>query len=188
MDFGILVETNPDAPALAKLAEAHGFRTIFLIDSHVGWREVYPYLTLCAQATSKIRIGTLVTNPITRHPTVTASAFATLQEISAGRMVLGIAKGDSAMRILGERQATLAEFRAGVRLIQQLANGEAVEYRPRHPGHEKWLAQTGGRTERIQLHWYQPPAKIPVYIGGYGPPTLQFRRQAADGVVGLAPG
>ena len=72
MEFSFLAETNPDAPALAKLAESYGFGSFFLLDSHVAWREVYPYLTLCVRDTSRIRIGTLVTNPLTRHPTVTA--------------------------------------------------------------------------------------------------------------------
>ncbi len=187
MDFSVLIETGPDAPAIAKCAESCGFKTIFLIDSHIGWREVYPYLTLCVRETSRIGVGTLVTNPIIRHPTVTASAFATLQEISGGRMVLGIAKGDSSVRILGERQATMAEFRRGARLIHQLANGETIEYKPKQPGREKWLAQSGGKTQKIHLGWYKSPKRLPMYIGGYGPKTLQFAGEAADGVVIQAP-
>lgn len=187
MDFGVLVECNPDAPAMAKLAEANGFSGIFIIDSHVGWREVYPYLTLCARETSRIRIGTLVTNPVTRHPTVTASAFATLNEISGGRMVLGIAKGDSATRVIGERQATMAEFKSGVRLIQRLMNGETVEYKPKTPDRAKWLVQAGGKPLSIHFQWYKPPGKIPTYIGGYGPKTLHFAGEAADAVVVQAP-
>ncbi|HZP41855.1 MAG TPA: LLM class flavin-dependent oxidoreductase [Candidatus Binatia bacterium] len=187
MDFGILVECNPDAPAIAKLAEANGFKSFFIIDSHVGWREVYPYLTLCARETSRIRIGTLVTNPVTRHPTVTASAFATLNEISNGRMVLGIAKGDSATRVIGERQATMAEFRNGVRLIQRLMNGETVEYTPKTPDKAKWLAQAGGKPIETRFHWYEPPGRIPTYIGGYGPKTLHFAGEGADAVVIQAP-
>jgi len=187
MDFSVLIETGPDAPAMAKFAESYGFKTIFLIDSHIGWREVYPYLTLCARETSRIGVGTLVTNPITRHPTVTASAFATLQEISGGRMVLGIAKGDSSVRLLGERQATMAEFRRGARFIHQLANGQAIEYQPKHPGHEKWLAQSGGKTQKIHFDWYKPPKHLPMYIGGYGPKTLRFTGEAADAVVIQAP-
>lgn len=187
MDFSILVESNPDMPAIAKLAEANGFGTIFVIDSHVSWREPYPYMTLSARETSRIRIGTLVTNPVTRHPTVTASAFATLHEISGGRMVLGIAKGDSAMRILGERQATVAEFRNGVRLIKQLMNGETVEYKPKHPSHERWLAQAGGKPQKVRFPWLSSPGKLPVYIGGYGPKTLEVAGELADAVVVQAP-
>ena len=187
MEFGILILTMPEAPRIAKVAEENGFSAIFLADTHIGWREVVPYLTLCAHETSRLRIGTLVTNPVTRHPTVVASIFATLQEISKGRMVCGIAKGDSATRVMGERQATMAEFKASVRMIKQLANGETVEYTPKHPDRSKWLAQAGGKPLPIHFPWYKPPAKLPIYIGGYGPKTLHFAGEAADGVVIQAP-
>lgn len=187
MDFSILVETNPDAPELAKLAEERGFSGFFLIDSHMDWREVYPYLTLCVKATSRIKVGTLVTNPVTRHPTVTASAFATLHEISGGRMVMGIARGDSSVRALGERQATIAEFRDRARMIRHLANGDSIQYTPKQPGKEKWLAQSGGGPRDVRLTWYTPPERLPMYIGGYGPRVLQLAGEIADGVVVQAP-
>lgn len=187
MDFSLMIEPTPEAPAIAKYAESCGFKTIFFIDSHIGWREVYPYLTLCVRETSRIGVGTLVTNPVIRHPTVTASAFATLQEISGGRMVLGIAKGDSSMRMLGERQTTMAQFRRGVRLIQRLSNGETVEYKPAKPGYEKWLAQSGGKPQQIHLGWYKAQNHLPLYIAGYGPKSLQFAGEAGDGVVVQAP-
>ena len=183
MEFSFLAETNPDAPALAKLAESCGFGSFFLLDSHVAWREVYPYLTLCVRDTSRIRIGTLVTNPLTRHPTVTASAFATLQEISGGRMVLGIARGDSSLRALGERIATVAEYRSRTKLIHRLANGETVQYKPKQPGHEKWLAQSGGKVQNLHFHWLQSPSRIPLYMGGYGPRALRVAGELADAVV-----
>jgi alkanesulfonate monooxygenase SsuD/methylene tetrahydromethanopterin reductase-like flavin-dependent oxidoreductase (luciferase family) len=187
MQFSVLIETMPQAPALAKLAEENGFTGIFMIDTHVGWREVVPYLTLCAHETKRLRIGTLVTNPVTRHPTVVASYFATLQEISNGRMVCGIAKGDSATRVMGERQATMKEFRESIDLIKRMMNGEEVLYTPKHPDRSAWLKQAGGKPLKIQFHWYKPPAKLPVYIGGYGPKTLHFAGEVADGVVIQAP-
>ncbi len=187
MQFSILIETLPHAPAIAKLAEENGFTGIFLIDTHIGWREVVPYLTLCARETKRLRIGTLVTNPVTRHPTVVASYFATLHEISNGRMVCGIAKGDSATRVMGERQATMKEFRESIDLIKRMMNGEEVLYTPKHPDRSAWLKQAGGKPLKIQFHWYKPPAKLPVYIGGYGPKTLQFAGEVADAVVVQAP-
>ncbi|MGD9763191.1 MAG: LLM class flavin-dependent oxidoreductase [Candidatus Binatia bacterium] len=187
MEFGVLIETMPEAPRIAKLAEDNGFDAIFMIDSHVGWREVVPYLTLAARDTQRIRIGTLVTNPVTRHPTVVASYFATLQEISNGRMVCGIAKGDSSTRVMGERQATMAEFKESIKLIKELMNGGTVQYTPKHPDKAKWLKQAGGKPLPINFHWYKPPKNVPVYIGGYGPKTLQFAGEAADGVVIQAP-
>jgi alkanesulfonate monooxygenase SsuD/methylene tetrahydromethanopterin reductase-like flavin-dependent oxidoreductase (luciferase family) len=187
MDISVLLETGPDAPGLARLAESCGFGTIYLIDSQIDWREVYPYLTLCVRETSRIRVGTMVTNPVTRHPTVTASAFATLQEISGGRMVMGVAKGDSAVRRLGERQATMAEFRARTRLIQQLIRGESAEYKPEHPAREKWLAQSGGKPVSFRLTWFRPETALPVYIAGYGPKALELAGDIGDGVIVQAP-
>ncbi|MGD9762547.1 MAG: LLM class flavin-dependent oxidoreductase [Candidatus Binatia bacterium] len=187
MQFSVMMETMPQAPAFAKLAEENGFNALFLIDTHIGWREVVPYLTLCAQATKRLRIGTLVTNPVTRHPTVVASYFATLQEISGGRMICGIAKGDSSTRVMGERQATMKEFRQGVDLIKRMMNGEEVLYTPKHPDRSAWLKQAGGKPLKLKFHWYNPPADVPVYIGGYGPKTLQFAGEVADAVVVQAP-
>ena len=187
MQFSILIETMPQAPAIAKLAEANGFTGIYLIDTHIGWREVVPYLTLCARDTTRLRIGTLVSNPVTRHPTVVASFFATLQEISNGRMVCGIAKGDSSTRVMGERQATMKEFRESISLIKKMMNGETVQYTPKHPDRSKWLKQAGGKPLDLHFHWYKPPAKLPIYIGGYGPKTLHFAGEMADAVVIQAP-
>src|SRR5262245_56087057 len=96
LSFGVCLSPDPPVSrtvALTRLAEANGFDYAWLWDSHVLWQEVYPIFTLMAVNTERIRIGPCVTNPATRHPTVTASAFATLNEISGGRMVMGIGRG-----------------------------------------------------------------------------------------------
>src|SRR5689334_8910109 len=120
MDFGITLK--PDmAPervvALTRQAEAAGFAYGWLFDSHVLWLEPYPLLTLMALNTTRMRLGTCVTNPATRDPTVTASALATLNVISGGRMDLGIGRGDSARRVLGKKPTTLAQLGEAVRII-----------------------------------------------------------------------
>ena len=96
----------PDPPytrfvELVKHAEDCGFHTAWTYDSHILWQEGIPFLTAAALATQRIKLGFCVTNPGTREPTVTASAHATLQEISNGRMVMGIGRGDSARRTIG---------------------------------------------------------------------------------------
>src|SRR5205814_9458042 len=95
---------------LTKLADAHGFEYAWLFDSHVLWQEVYPIFTLMAANTRTIKIGPCVTNPGTRDPTVTASALANLNEISGGRMVMGIGRGDSARRVLGQKPVTVEQM------------------------------------------------------------------------------
>ncbi len=180
ISLGAMFDLDPKFTYYCRLLEEKGFEHIYLLDSHVEWREVSPYLTLGILNTSRATIGTCVTNPVSRHPTVVASLFATLQELSGGRMILGIGKGDSSLRRLGERPAQLKEFKDKVRLIQKLANGDEVAYMPQVPVHEKWHAQAADAVT-LKLRW-APKKKIPLYIAGYSPRILQFAGELADGV------
>ncbi len=168
LSFGITLK--PDmAPerivALTRQAEAAGFSYGWLFDSHVLWLEPYPLLTLMAQSTTRMRLGTCVTNPAVRDATVTASALATLNLISGGRMDLGIGRGDSSRRVLGKKPTTLADLERATQIIQQLAAGEPVEY----------------EGERVRLEWAS--GRLPVWIAGYGPKALQLTGRIADGVI-----
>jgi probable F420-dependent oxidoreductase len=151
---------------LTRRAEAAGFDYGWLFDSHVLWREPYPLLTLMATATERLRLGTCVTNPATREPSVTASALATLDEISGGRMDLGIGRGDSARRVLGKAPTTLATLEEAIGVIRDLVEGRSVSYE----GTDLELPWTG--------RW-----KLPVWIAGYGPLALQMTGRIADGVI-----
>jgi probable F420-dependent oxidoreductase len=169
VEFGITLK--PDHPIdrlvrLTQLAEANGFTHGWLFDSHVLWKDPYPLLTLMAQATSRLRLGTCVTNPATRDPTVTASALAVLQIISNGRMDLGIGRGDSARRVLGQSPTTLADLEEATVLIRELVHGREVE-------------RDGAR---IQLTW-SPGHRLPVWIAGYGPKALALTGRVADGAI-----
>src|ERR671937_1825674 len=131
MDFGFTLKPEHDLARtvdLTKRAEANGFAYGWLFDSHVLWREPYVLLTLMAQATQRMRLGTCVTNPGTREPTVTASALAVLDELSGGRMDLGIGRGDSARRVLGKPPITLAHTEEAIRVIKNLVEGRSVTY------------------------------------------------------------
>lgn len=168
LSFGITLK--PDmAPerivALTRQAEDAGFDYGWLFDSHVLWLEPYPLLTMMALATSRMRLGTCVTNPAVRDPTVTASVLATLNRISGGRMDLGIGRGDSSRRVLGKKPTTLADLEAAVLGIRGLAAGEPVDY----------------EGERIQMPW--AAGALPVWIAGYGPKALQLTGRIADGVI-----
>src|SRR3954469_3287691 len=122
--FTLKPEHTPERTlALTRQAEAAGFEYGWLFDSHVLWREPYPLLTLMATATTRMRLGTCVTNPATREPTVTASALATLNEISGGRMDLGIGRGDSARRVLGKPPTTMTTLEEAAVVIRDLAEG-----------------------------------------------------------------
>jgi probable F420-dependent oxidoreductase len=152
--------------ALTRQAEAAGFEHGWLFDSHVLWREPYVLLTLMAQATTRLRLGTCVTNPGTREPSVTASALAVLDEVSDGRMDLGIGRGDSARRVLGKPPITIAHTEEAIRVIRALVAGETIEYE----GTELNFPWTRG--------W-----RLPVWIAGYGPMALAMTGRIADGVI-----
>jgi probable F420-dependent oxidoreductase len=169
MQFGFTLKpehTIQGTLDIAAEAEALGFDYCWLFDSHVLWRDPYPLLTLIAEHTKRLRLGTCVTNPGTREPSVTASTLATLNEISGGRMDLGIGRGDSARRVLGKPPITLADTEAAIRTIRDLVEGRTATYE----GTELRLPWTGKWT-------------LPVWVAGYGPMALAMTGRVADGVI-----
>jgi probable F420-dependent oxidoreductase len=169
MQFGFTLKPEHDLDrtvAITRQAEDAGFDYGWLFDSHVLWRDPYPLLTLMASGTERMRLGTCVTNPGTREPTVTASLLATLDEISDGRMDLGIGRGDSARRVLGKPPITLAHTEEAILAIRALVAGEAIEYE----GSELRFPWTTGWT-------------LPVWVAGYGPMALAMTGRVADGVI-----
>src|ERR1700741_1489801 len=158
MQFGFTLKPEHSIErtlALTRQAEAAGFAYGWLFDSHVLWRDPYPLLTLMAGVTERLRLGTCVTNPGTREPSVTASALATPDEISGGRMDLGIGRGDSARRVLGKPPITMAHTEEAIRVIRALVEGRTVTYE----GTELVLPWSGKWT-------------LPVWVAGYGPMAL----------------
>ena len=169
MQFGFTLKpenTVERTLALARQAESAGFDYGWLFDSHVLWRDPYPLLTLMAGATTTLRLGTCVTNPATREPSVTASTLAVLDEISAGRMDLGIGRGDSARRVLGKPPTTMATLEEAIVVIRDLVEGRTVSYE----GTDLHFGWTG--------RW-----KLPVWVAGYGPMALAMTGRVADGVI-----
>src|SRR6478672_5019938 len=168
MHFGITLKPDmtPDrAVALARQAEQAGFGYGWLFDSHVLWLDPYPLLTMIALNTERMRLGTCVTNPASRVPSVTASVLATLNIISGGRMDLGIGRGDSARRVLGKKPTTLARLEESVKIIKDLAEGRPTDY----------------DGEQIRMDW--AGGELPVWIAGYGPKALNLAGRVADGVI-----
>ena len=170
LTFGVTV--LPDPPhsrfvELMRLAEEHGFEYGWTYDSHILWHEAYPLLTLLAVHTDKLKLGHCVTNPGTREPTVTASAYATLHAISEGRMVMGIGRGDSARRVIGYQPVKMAEFEGACRMIKELMNGRPVEW----------------NGKELKLEWAQGRPEIPLYVAAYGPRALAVAGRIGDGVI-----
>src|ERR671910_3377312 len=171
ISFGVTV--LPDPPyqrflELIQLAEQHGFEYGWTYDSHILWQESYATLALAADRTSKIKLGHFVTNPGIRDPTITASWYATMQDLSDGRMAMGIGRGDSSRRVVGLKPVKVAEFEARCRMMKDLMNGRKVEW------NEKELELTWVRKELPE---------IPMWVAGYGPKALAVAGRVGDGVI-----
>lgn len=156
----------------ARLAEAAGFDLLGIGDSQSLFQEVYVSLVMAAVHTSRTRLGPSVTNPLTRHPAVTAAAIASVNELSGGRAFLGIGTGDSALLNLGLRPVTMDGLREYVKTVRDLWSGTPAAYR--------------GAT--VRLEWARQPA--PIFLAAEGPRTLRLAGEIADGVIvgtGLLP-
>jgi 5,10-methylenetetrahydromethanopterin reductase len=172
--FGIvfLPESLTGFGELCREAEGNGFEWLGVADSQSVFRELYVALTLAALNTRRIRLGPLVTNPLTRHPVVTASAIASVDELSGGRAVLGLGSGDSAIYTIGAPPATVAGLEDSVVTLGRLTAGEAVA--------------RAGRTWRV----HRSTRRVPIYLAAEGPRTLELAGRVADGVIvglGLTP-
>lgn len=169
MDFGAVIQTNPPASRtvhLAKLAEQHGFSHVWTFDSHILWQEPYVIYSAILAETHRVKVGPFVTNPATRDWTVTASTFATLNEMYGNRTVCGIGRGDSAVRVTNGKPTTLAELRESIHVIRELANSRSVEYH--------------GAT--LQLPW-STGSELEMWVAAYGPLALKLTGEVGDGFI-----
>ena len=158
--------------------EALGFSHLWLTDSSLHARNCYAYLTLASAHSSRLMLGTAVTNPVTRHPAITAAAAATVDEISGGRLTFGIGAGDRPLLALGLRPSPLATLGAAIDGIRRLWRGEEVD-----------LDSAGFSLSSAHLRFPARP-DIPVFLSASGPKTLELAGRVADGVillVGLFP-
>ena len=152
-------------PGWVRAVEQAGFDAIGVGDSPSLYPEVYSQATVVALNTNRVMFGPRVTNPITRHPTVTASAIATVDELSGGRAVLGIGTGDSAAYNAGERSVTLDFMRDYIRTLRDLFSDGAATYH--------------GKKMVFRKH----RRMIPVYMAAHGPKSLQMAGELCEGVI-----
>lgn len=172
MQFGLLYppQSTRETVVKAQLADDLGYNLFGLVDSQTLFRELYATLGPVADRTESITVGSTITNPVTRHPMVTASGMATISEFSGDRAVLGLGSGDSAVYTIGEHPARLDELEETIRTLQRLLDGDTVEY----------------RGESLKLSWvaggeYDPD--VPVLLAAEGPKTLRLAGRVADGVI-----
>lgn len=169
MDFGVTFQTDPPASSvveLTKLAEGYGFTHAWTFDSHILWQEPYVIYSQMLAATERITVGPFVTNPATRDPSVTASTFATLNEMYGNRTICGIGRGDSAQRVMGRKPTTLAEVEDAMHVIKELAEGRRIEVNGRE----------------VSIPWIED-SRLDVWLAGYGPKALDLVGRKADGFI-----
>ncbi|WP_419842965.1 TIGR03842 family LLM class F420-dependent oxidoreductase [Candidatus Poriferisodalis sp.] len=169
MEFGVVLQTDPPAwrvVDLARRAESLGFSYGWTFDSHLLWQEPYVIYSQMLSATNRMIVGPMVTNPGTRDWTVTASLFATLNDMFGNRTVCGIGRGDSAMRVLGRHPASLVTLAESMKVIKGLAEGRQVD----HNG------------TRQQLPWCSD-GRLDIWMAAYGPRALQLCGRQADGFI-----
>ena len=169
MDIGIVLQCTPPASRvvdLARRAETLGFSHVWTYDSHILWEEPYVIYSKILDETRNVIVGPMVTNPATRDITVTASVFATLNEMYGNRTVIGIGRGDSAVRVTNGKPVSVAELRQSVLDIKGLVNGESIEY----------------NGNNIRLPWASK-SRTDVWVAAYGPKVLALTGEVGDGFI-----
>jgi probable F420-dependent oxidoreductase len=169
MDFGVVLQNDPPAWRIvdfARQAEILGFTHVWAFDSHLLWQEPYVIFSQILSNTRRVTVGPMVTNPATRDWTVTASLFATLNEMFGDRTICGIGRGDSAVRVINGAPVTLATLRESISVIRALANGEQADY----------------KGNRLQFPWSKG-SHLPMWVAAYGPKALALTGEVADGFI-----
>jgi probable F420-dependent oxidoreductase len=169
VDFGVVLQNDPPAwrvVELARQAEILGFTHVWTFDSHLLWQEPYVVYSQILANTKRVTVGPMVTNPATRDWTVTASLFATLNDMFGNRTICGIGRGDSAVRVTNGSPVTLATLRESIEVIRALGNSEPAQYK--------------GNT--LQFPWSRGSA-LPIWVAAYGPKALALTGEVADGFI-----
>jgi probable F420-dependent oxidoreductase len=169
MDIGVVLQCTPPASRvidLARRAETLGFDYVWTFDSHILWEEPYVIYSKILDETRKVKVGPMVTNPATRDLTVTASVFATLNEMYGDRTVIGIGRGDSAVRVTNGKPVSVAELREAVVQLKDLTNGRPIDY----------------KGSSIRLPWASD-SHTDVFVAAYGPKVLALTGEVGDGFI-----
>lgn len=181
----------PSSPQLvvqrAQQYEAAGLSGMVVWDAQSSDGDCYVSLAAAAMATTSLKLGTGVTNPVTRHPAVTASAIASLQAISNGRAVLGIGRGDASLAHIGRAPASVESLSRYTQLVQRYLRGESVafedlsDFATNAPN----LSQLdlGHAPPHSALEWLGNMPKVPVEVSATGPRMIADAAIHADGVM-----
>lgn len=169
MDFGVVLQTDPPASEVVRLMKAaddRGFTYGWTFDSVVLWQEPFVIFSQILSATRNLTVGPMVTNPSTRDWSVTASLFATLNDMFGNRTVCGIGRGDSARRVIGQPPANLATLRDAMHVIKELAEGREVVH----------------HDTPVRIPWVRD-GELEMWMAAYGPKALKLVGEQADGFI-----
>jgi probable F420-dependent oxidoreductase len=169
MNFGVVLQTDPPARQvieLAQLSESLGFGYVWTFDSPVLWQEPFVIYSGILANTGSVIVGPMVTNPLSRNWAVTASLFATLNDMYGNRTICGIGRGDSALRVIGRTPASLATLDEAIGVIKDLAEGRPAR-----------LGETS-----VTIPWVRD-GHLDVWMAAYGPRALELAGQRADGLI-----
>src|SRR5215468_10799650 len=175
MDFGVCILAKPDQCApQARLAEEYGFTHVWVSDTQMMAGDPYLCLGLIAQQTKRVKLGTGVAVVGTRIAPVTANSIATLNQLSPGRVILGIGTGNSAWRAMGMAPRSLRELREYVQVVRGLLHGGEVEYRY-------------GEERRTVRFFHQDQAfmntrdVVPIHIAANAPKAMHLAGEIGEG-------
>ncbi len=189
MELWTLTHSRPaNARRVAERAEAAGWHGMLVVDSQNLSADSYVGLTWAAVATRRIGLGTGVTNSVTRHPAVTASAAMAVQDVAPGRMFLGIGRGDSALAHLGRSPASVGQFERYIEVLQRYLRGEAVEFAdiPMADDVAPPMAQLelADHPTASRIRWFASEVpKVPVEVAATGPRVIGIGARLADRVM-----
>ncbi|MBS34435.1 MAG: hypothetical protein CMO26_00760 [Thiotrichales bacterium] len=157
---------------LGRLSEQLGYQALWYTDVRFG-RECYMGLAAIAGATRTLRLGPGVSDPYTRHPAMTASTIATLDELCDGRAQLGLGVGGQGFKELGlDRPLPVAALRETVEVVRSLLAGDTVT------STGKVISLTDGK-----LTFTPQRDAVPIYFATHGAQVSKLAGKLADGVL-----
>ena len=171
MQFGICFKgvVSPDrARALVRLAESHGFEYCWFYDSHILWRESFVAMAMCMEHTTRMRFAPCVTNPDVRDWSLAASLYGSLAAQSNGRIDIGLGRGDSSRRVMGNKPASMERLAEFTTKVKAMVRGEEVTY--------------DNCPNPVKFPWADG-YELPVWIAAYGPQALKVAGEVGDGVI-----
>ncbi len=174
MEISCCLPPGPRTVEYAQLAEALGFRRLWLYDSPLLYPDVWMTLARVAAATTTLELGPGVLVPGLRHVATTAGAIATLETLAPGRVAVAVGTGFTARRLLGKRPLAWRHVAGYLRELRALLRGDDLEIE-------------GRVTRMLHPEGFAPPRPLatPILVAANGPRGCAVARELGDGVMAM---